>query len=388
MIYYNSHNISKSDLSSVKKALQNEKISKGKNLLKFEKVLKLFFKCKYCLVMSSGTSAQMVLARSLNWKKNDNIILSPFTFVSGANSIVLSNANPVFVDINDKDYNLNPKLVKAKILELKRKKKKVKAIICTDYGGMPADWKELRKIANKFKIKLINDNCHALGSKYFNKFNYSTKYADYVIQSFHAVKNITTGEGGAILTNDKKIYDKAKSLREHGFENPKINYSPWDYDIKELPSLNFRLSDINCALGSNQLKRIHKIIKKRREIARQYDAFFRYQKNLKTLNIQKNKFCSYHLYPILINFEKFKISPLKFFYKMKKKYKIQLQKHYTPTYKFHFYKKNFKIDITKFNNTEYAYKNIFSLPIYEKLSFLQVRYICSSIFKILKINHE
>ena len=388
MIYYNSHNISKSDLSAVINVLQNEKISKGNNLLKFEKVLKSFFKCKYCLVMSSGTAAQMVLARSLNWKKNDNIILSPFTFVSGANTIVLSNANPVFVDINDKDYNLNPKLVKAKILELKRKKKKVKAIICTDYGGMPADWKELRKIANKFKIKLINDNCHALGSKYFNKFNYSTKYADYVIQSFHAVKNITTGEGGAILTNDKKIYDKAKSLREHGFENPKINYSPWDYDIKELPSLNFRLSDINCALGSNQLKRIHKIIKKRREIARQYDAFFRYQKNLKTLNIQKNKFCSYHLYPILINFEKFKISPLKFFYKMKKKYKIQLQKHYTPTYKFHFYKKNFKIDITKFNNTEYAYKNIFSLPIYEKLSFLQVRYICSSIFKILKINYE
>ena len=126
MIYYNSHHISKSDIAAVTKTLKFGKISKGQILDKFEKNLKTFFNCRYCLVVSSGTAAQIVLAKSLNWKKNDNIILSPLTFVSGANSIALSGANPIFVDIKKNGYSLDPLLVKKKILELKKKNKKSK----------------------------------------------------------------------------------------------------------------------------------------------------------------------------------------------------------------------------------------------------------------------
>ena len=142
--------------------------------------------------------------------------MSPISFVAAANSVIRSGATPVFVDINLKNQNLDPKQVEKQIIKLKRKKKKVSAVIVTDYAGKPADWKEFQKIKLKYKVKLINDNCHALGAKYFGSSKYAMKFADYVIQSYHAVKNITTAEGGSI-SNNKKSYSILKNLREHGF---------------------------------------------------------------------------------------------------------------------------------------------------------------------------
>ena len=231
---YNKQNITAKDISSVLKTLKSERITQGEKLKEFETLLKKYFKCKYCIVVSSGTAAQFLLAKSLNWKQNDNIILSPLTFVSGANSVLYRNSNPVFVDIKKSDQNLDPILVEKKIVELTKKKRNVKAIIVTDYGGQPADWIDFRKIANKYKVKLINDNCHAFGSKYNGDKSYAIKYTDYIIQSFHAVKNITTGEGGALLTNDKKIYQKTKQLREHGFVKKKTQLAPWNYNYAKL----------------------------------------------------------------------------------------------------------------------------------------------------------
>ena len=161
--YYNKHNINQKDISAVIKTLKSERITQGKKLLEFEGRLKKYFNCKYCVVVSSGTTAQFLLAKSLNWNKKDNIILSPLTFVSGANSILSLKATPVFVDIKKIDQNLDPHLVEKKIIELKKKNRPIKAVIVTDYGGQPADWNVFRKIANKYKLQLINDNCHALG---------------------------------------------------------------------------------------------------------------------------------------------------------------------------------------------------------------------------------
>ena len=195
-----------------------------------------------------------------------------------------------------------------KIIELKKSKKNVRAIIVTDYGGQPADWvKSFRKIANKYKLKLINDNCHALGSKYNGDKSYAIKYADFIIQSFHAVKNITTGEGGAVLTNNKKIYEKIKKFREHGFSKKKSLLAPWNYNLNDF-GYNFRLSDINCSIGCNQIKRIDQIIKKRRLIAKHYDNFFKDYDFISVPNIFKNKKNSYHLYPIQIDFKALDLS--------------------------------------------------------------------------------
>ena len=380
---YNKQNITEQDIATVVKTLRSERITQGEKLQEFELLLKKYFKCKYCAVVSSGTAAQFLLAKSLNWNKKDNIILSPLTFVSGANSVLSSNSTPIFVDIKKADQNLDPILVEKKIIKLKKRKKNVRAIIVTDYGGQPADWVSFKKIANKYKLKLINDNCHALGSKYNGDKSYAIKYADFIIQSFHAVKNITTGEGGAVLTNDKKIYEKIKQFREHGFFKKKSQLVPWNYNLKNF-GYNFRLSDINCSIGCNQIKRIDQIIKKRRLIAKQYDNFFKDYDFISVPNIFKNKKNSYHLYPIKIDFRALDLSSKKFYLNLKKKFKIELQKHYIPTYRFTLYKKKFKNNYKNFKNTEIFFENSFSIPLHLKLSLKNIKFICNSIIKSLK----
>ena len=380
---YNKQNITEQDIATVVKTLRSERITQGEKLQEFELLLKKYFKCKYCAVVSSGTAAQFLLAKSLNWNKKDNIILSPLTFVSGANSVLSSNSTPIFVDIKKADQNLDPILVEKKIIKLKKRKKNVRAIIVTDYGGQPADWVSFKKIANKYKLKLINDNCHALGSKYNGDKSYAIKYADFIIQSFHAVKNITTGEGGAVLTNDKKIYEKIKQFREHGFFKKKSQLVPWNYNLKNF-GYNFRLSDINCSIGCNQIKRIDQIIKKRRSIAKHYDNFFKDYDFISVPNIFKNKKNSYHLYPIQIDFRALDLSSKKFYLNLKKKFKIELQKHYIPTYRFTLYKKKFKNNYKNFKNTEIFFENSFSIPLHLKLSLKNIKFICNSIIKSLK----
>lgn len=381
---YNRQNITQKDIKAVIKTLKSERITQGKKLIEFEKRLINYFKCKYCVVLNSGTSAQFLLAKSLNWKKNDKIILSPLTFVSGANSILFLGAYPVFVDIKKVDQNLDPFLVEKKIIELKKKNKNVKAIIVTDYGGQPADWIYFRKIAKKYKIQLINDNCHALGSKLNGDRSYATKYADFVIQSFHAIKNITTGEGGAILTNNRKVYEKIRILREHGFLRKKTVFVPWNYNLNYF-GYNFRLSDINCAIGCSQIQRLISIINIRRSLAKFYNNFFIDYDSISTPKVFKNKINSYHLYPIQIDFKKLGLSSKKFFIRLKRNYNIELQKHYIPTYRFNLYKKKLRINYEDFKNTEDFFNNSFSLPLHLGLKIKNIKYICNSIIKSLKI---
>ncbi len=222
MIFYNKQNITKNDINYVVKSLKSNFITKGPILKKFEKKISKSFKSKYCVVTSNATSSFYIVSKVLNWSEKDNIILSPMTFVAAANSIISSRAKPIFVDICDKDQNLDADLVEKKIKEFKKKNKKISTIIVTDYAGTPANWKKFYNLKKKYKVNLINDNCHAIGSKYNGDVGYAVKYADIAIHSYHAVKNITSGEGGSILTNNKKIFIKSKEIREHGFYKKKI----------------------------------------------------------------------------------------------------------------------------------------------------------------------
>ncbi len=384
MIYYNKQNITNKDIALVKRALKGEKITKGPLKDLFEKELKKFFNCKYTLVVSSGTAAQIILARAMNLKKTDCIIASPLTFVSGANSIELLGGETVFVDIDEFTLSIDLYKLEEKIKYLKKKGKNVKGVMVTDYAGRPSEWKLLKILSKKYKFYLINDNCHALGAKLDGSSKYAVKYADFVIQSFHAVKNITTGEGGALLTNDKKIFFKAKLFAEHGFKLGKNIKDPWDYNLEDV-GYNFRLSDINCALGYSQLRRIRKTISLRAKLAKKYNNFFSKFPFFKTFNEKSNHTSANHIYPLYIEFERFKITPKKFYLDLKKKYKIQLQKHYMPTYRFKYYRNKYKNNPKEFTNTENFYNNSFSLPLYIGLKKKQIEYICNSILKVLDV---
>ena len=251
----------------------------------------------------------------------------------------------------------------------------------TDYGGNPNNWKELNFL-KKYGLTLVNDNCHAIGSKYFNDIGYAVKYADIVTHSYHAVKTITTGEGGSILTNNFDHDRKAKLLRNHGIENliKKTNFEP-----RKMVDLgfNYRLPDILCSLGITQLKKLDKFVNKRQKIAKIYADSFNYDDYLIKQKIHKNSKSSYHLFPILIDFDKLGKNKKKLFEYLYNN-KVKIQTHYIPIYRHPYYIKLMKHKFKKLKNSEIFFKRQVSLPIYFDLETKEVKKVVKLIKNFLK----
>ena len=377
MISYGRQSIDKSDILSVISALKSGKITQGPQVLKFEKVLSKKFGSKYSCAVVNGTAGLHLCGLALGWKKNDIILCSVISFLAASNAAIYCGATPVFIDINNSDFNIDLIEIEKKIKKFNKNKKRIKALIATDFAGNPCDWKKLSHLTKKFNIKLINDNCHAIGAKYENKETYASKYADIVVHSYHAVKNITTGEGGSILTNDKKIYDKIKILRSHGVLKSKNKKKPWNYNMKFL-GYNYRISDIQCSLGISQLKKLNKFVKKRNEIAKIYRKNFDRVRFIKTQFVKKNNYHAYHLFPLLIDFKRIGAKKWKLFNFLSKN-KIFLQVHYTPIHLQPFYKKKFGYKKGDFPVAEKFFEDEISLPIYYNLKIKEVNKICNLI---------
>lgn len=383
MINYGRQNIDNKDIQSVTKVLKSEFLTQGPTVNKFENKLKFLLKAKFAVAVSSGTSALDIAAKVLNWKKNDIVVVSPITFLSSANCIEKTNATTHFIDINYEDYSIDlDKLENA----LKKFKKKIKAVIITDYAGHPADWKRLYYLKKKYNFYLINDNCHALGSSIDGDRGYAIKYADIVILSFHPVKSITTGEGGALLTNNKNFYKKAVLIRSHGIIRSKklsLKHGQWYHEMQNIGS-NYRMPDINAALGLSQISKLKKFVKKRNYIANFYDKIFVDTEKFKKPKVRSKIKHSYHLYPLLVNFDKFKISKKKLFDEFKK-YKINLQVHYIPINTQPYYVRKYGFKKKDFQNSIKFYNQEISLPIYYDLSIKDLDYIKKIIKKIFNL---
>ena len=385
MINYGKQYLDKKDISAVVSVLKSDWLTQGPKVKEFETSLKNFFGAKYCSVVSNGTAALHLAVKAMGWKKGDYVFTTPNSFLATSNSILYVGAKPIFIDIDPLTFNINVKKLEEKIKINKKKGRRLVGIIATDYAGQPCDWKSLKIIGRKYGLKLINDNCHAIGASFYKNKKYACKYADVVTQSYHPVKNLTTGEGGSILTNHKALDKKVKLLRSHGVIKKK-NKSPWSYEMLDL-GFNYRLSDMSCALGLSQLKKVNKFVRKKQKIAQIYDKAFKNIKNIKIPLIKKNIQHSYHLYPLRIEFDKFKISKESFFRILRKK-NINLQVHYIPIFLQPFYKKNFKFNVKDLKNSIKFYKEEISLPIYYSLKRKEINYVINQIKKILKIKNN
>jgi UDP-4-amino-4,6-dideoxy-N-acetyl-beta-L-altrosamine transaminase len=378
IINYAKQTIDRSDIKIVKTALNSELLTQGPYSENFEKNINKFFGSRYSAVMSNGTAGLFLAGKALGWKKNDVIITSPITFIASANAIINNGAAVDFVDIDKDTYNIDINKLEDKL----KKNKKIKSIIAVDYAGHPCDWKSLKYLSNKYKVTLINDNCHAIGAKYMNDFQYAVKFADIVVHSYHPTKNITTGEGGSVLSNNKIIINKIKILRNHSMIKPhfKIKKYPWYYEIHEA-GFNFRLTEFQCALGISQLKKIRTFIERRRDIAKKYHKTL---KNLENIILPKeinNSTHAYHLFPLQINFEEIKLNKSDFFFQMLKQ-GIKLQVHYIPIHLQPFYKNMYKKKL-RFPIAEEFYKKEISLPIYPNLTKNEFNKVIYHLLKLI-----
>ena len=386
MISYGKQSIDQSDIDCVLEVLKSDWLTQGPAVELFESHLKTYFGSNHACVVSNGTAALHLVGIALGWQKDDIIITTPITFLSTANCILFSGSQPDFADIDHCSYTINPNSVEEKIKYHISRGKQVKAVIGVDYAGHPCDWKSLRILADKYGFKLVNDNCHALGASYFGNIKYAVKYADIVTQSFHPVKNITTGEGGAILTNDFEIDKKVKSLRTHGINKNVKEYSknegPWYYEMVEL-GYNYRITDFQCALGINQLKKLNHFIDKRREIAFKYDESFSDNDNLTIPKSDNNIKHAYHIYPLKINFSSINVSKQDFFNKLLS-LGIRLQVHYIPVHLQPYYQTNYNFKSGDFPVAEDFYEKEVSLPIFYNLTNDQLSFVIDAIKRNIK----
>jgi dTDP-4-amino-4,6-dideoxygalactose transaminase len=352
------------DIRIVSKAIKEDLITTGRYVKKFENKISNFLKVKYVASCNSGTSALHLALMAIDLKKDDVIIMPAVNFIAVYNMARLMSAKIFLADVDPLTGQMTPKTLLKCIKN--NKLKKIKVIVTMYLGGYPQNVIEFYNIKKKFNCFLIEDACHAFGAKYlFSKkflFIGSCKHSDISTFSLHPVKTITSGEGGLVTTNNKVFYNKIVCLRSHGINKDK-NYH-WKYNLNRI-GFNYRLSDINCALGLGQLKKINKFLNYRKKIFKIYKAELK--KNISAAIIPSyliNK-PSFHLFLISINFKKIKSTKNKLL-KFLRKNNIFCQYHYIPIYKFKLFNK--KINLKYYKGTEFYYKNTVSLPIFYNLN--------------------
>lgn len=367
------------DLKFIKRSIFQELITKGKYVQLFEKEIQSYLNTNYAYTCSSGTAALHLAFLSINLKKGDNIIMPAINFVAAYNMAKLVGANVFLSDVDPISGQMTPEnLIKC---IKKNKIRKVKAFLTMYLGGNPENIPIFYNLKKKFKCFFIEDACHALGSEYYlNKKFFKVgcaRHSDISVFSLHPLKTITSGEGGIITTNVKSIAKKIPIFRSHGLIRNKKYY--WKTSIN-VPGFNYRLSDINCALGLSQLKKIKYFLKKRNLIAKYY---------IKNLNKYKNYFIipshniknrsAWHLFLININFSKLKKNK-DFFINYLNRNKILPQFHYVPIYRL-----NIKNVFNKkdFVGCESYYNTALSLPIFVDLNIIQQNFIINKLVNFI-----
>ncbi len=377
IIPYGKQHIDKTDLSSVNRALKLEKITTGKIVDLFENKLSNYLKCKYSVSCNSGTSALFMSFQAINLKKNEKIIMPAINFVSSYNIVKLFGAKVFLADVDQYTGQMTPENVSDCLKKFKLKK--VKAIILMYNGGYPQNAEKFLKFKNKNTNYIIEDACHAFGATYKKKDKSymigSCNHSDISTFSFHPLKTITTGEGGLVTTNNKNIFNKLKIIRSIGI---KRSNNHWDYNVI-FKSLNFRLTDFQCALGISQLNKVKKFINKRKKIFNFYNKSFSKLDFLEIPKYDNDYKSSYHLYILFI--KNFTLKKKEKFIKYMKKKGIILQYHYIPINKF----KIFMNEDKYISDKTHRYQNCaISLPIYYDLKKKNQNYIVNCIKKYFK----
>lgn len=379
-ISYGKQWVDDDDRKAVLAVLDSDFLTQGPKVAEFEKSICDYTGAKYCVAVANGTAALHLAVLALEIEKGKEGITTPLTFVASANCLAYVGLKPVFADIDAKTYNIDLEEIKRKTTE------KTKVIVAVDFAGQPADLEGIYDYAKSKDIFVIEDAAHAIGSVYRDGSKVgSCKYSDLTTFSFHPVKTITTGEGGAITTNDEKLYQKLLLLRTHGItKDPTLmsqNPGPWYYEMQAL-GYNFRLTDMQAALGVSQMKKLDQFVKRRREIVSKYNEAFKDLTNVIIPFEKEGIFSAFHLYVLKIDFDKIGKTRHEVMEQLRSD-NIGTQVHYIPVHLQPYYRDHFGYKEGDHPITEEYYSQCLSLPLYPKMTVPETGYIIEKMCKIL-----
>jgi len=360
LLPYGHQCIDEDDIKAVVDVLRSDWLTTGPKVAEFEKRFAEMVGAKYAVAVNSGTAALHAAAFAAGIGPGDEVITTPMTFAASANCVLYCGGRPVFADVEADTLLLDPSSVESKVSP------KTKAIIAVDYAGQPCDYDALKKLSDEHGLILIADACHALGATYKNR-KVGT-LADMTVFSFHPVKHITTGEGGMVVTDNPDFAVKLRAFRNHGItadHRQREADGSWFYEMAEL-GYNYRLPDINCALGLSQLKKLDKFVARRRQIAALYDSAFADMPALSPLAQRDDRKSSYHLYVVRLNLSKLNASRQQVFGALRAE-NIGVNVHYIPVY-WHPYYNKLGYGKGLCPVAEKAYEEIVTLPLFPAMS--------------------
>jgi len=371
-IPYGHQSIDDEDIQSVIEVLKGDWLTTGPTVDRFEQELAKYVDARHAVAVNSGTSALDIAVQALALPKGSEIITTPFTFAATGNAILYNGHNPIFADIDPATRNIDPDQIRRRITS------RTRAIIYVDYAGHPCAIDEIGDIAQEYDLRLIEDACHALGASYDGR-KIGT-FADMTIFSFHPVKPITTGEGGAVVTENAELAAKLRMLRSHGITRD-IGHmfgegASWGYDMQYL-GRNYRMTDIQAALGLSQLRKISSFIQRRNEIAALYTRVLSDLEWLELPSTLEHVTHGWHLYTVLL-----KGVDRNALFSYLKERGIGANVHYIPTYKFSYYQKHYPQDVTSFPGVEDVFNRILTLPLYPDMTDEDVWYISENLHEV------
>lgn len=363
---YGRHWIDEEDIDAVVRTLRSDWLTTGPAVEQFERAVADYTGARHAVAVSNGTAALHAAMFALGIGPGDEVIVPPLTFAATANCVVYQGATPVFADVAPDTLLLDPERAAEKISP------RTKAIIAVDYAGQPCDYDALRSIAQAHGIALVADACHALGATY--KGHRAGSLADLTAFSFHPVKPITTGEGGMITTNDAGLACRMRTFRNHGIttdHRERAQAGTWYYEMSDL-GFNYRLSDLQCALGISQLRKLSAWVARRQQIASQYDAAFAGSDAVGPLRTRPEVSHAYHLYVVTTGRRDALVSALR-------EKGIAANVHYFPVYLHPYYRRRYGYTPGLCPVAEEAYRQILSLPIFPQMTDADVARVVAAV---------
>jgi UDP-4-amino-4,6-dideoxy-N-acetyl-beta-L-altrosamine transaminase len=364
------------DVTAVTDALRSDRLTQGSEVEAFERDLAACCGARFAVAVSSGTAALHLACLALD--AAGEVVTSPLSFIGTANSVIHAGGRPVFADIDPRTYNLDPDGLE-KLLSEHPAPDKVCGVIPVHFAGYPCDLESIREIARRRNLFVLEDGCHALGA---TRRSGPTEqrvgdctWSDATVFSFHPVKHVTTGEGGAVVTNREDVAERCRRLRHHGISRSIPGAPSWYYEMNEL-GFNYRITDFQCALGRSQLRKLDGFIAARRQIALQYDEAFRGMPEVRTPNVEGGVGHAYHLYVVQVP-DRDRV------FDILRERGIGVQVHYLPIHLQPYYQKNFGYGLGDLPEAERYLDGALSLPLYPAMTDEEVRRVIAEVARAL-----